>query len=186
MKELSLNILDITMNSVKAGAENITINIVENNETLVFSVEDDGCGMTKDFLERVTDPFCTSRTTRRVGLGIPFLKLMAEQTGGHVIIESRAESEHPENHGTKIEALFYKNHIDCLPLGDMTSTVVTLVQGSPEIDFEYKHVLENSSEVSLSTKALREVLGDVGLDSLEVVLWIREYLEEQYENALKK
>ena len=183
MKELSLNILDITMNSVKAGAENIVLNIIETDTTMLFSVEDDGCGMTRDFLERVTDPFCTSRTTRRVGLGIPFLKLAAEQTGGYVKIESRAISEYPDNHGTKTEALFYKNHIDCLPLGDIVSTVVTLIQGSPCIDFEYKHVFANGKEITLSTKELRAVLEDVGLDSPEVVLWIRGYLEEQYENV---
>lgn len=185
MKELSLNILDIAMNSVKAGAENISIAITETNEMLTFSVTDDGCGMTREFLERVTDPFCTTRSTRKVGMGIPFLKLMAEQTGGHIELNSRAKSEYPDSHGTVISAYFYKNHIDCLPLGDIASTVFTLIQGSPNIDFEFTHTFENNAEVKLSTKALREVLGDVGLDCPEVALWIKGYLEEQYENVLK-
>lgn len=185
MKELSLNILDIAMNSVKARASRVAINISETPDVLSFSVTDDGCGMTKEFLARVTDPFCTTRSTRKVGMGIPFLKLMAEQTGGHIELESRSESEYPDTHGTVIRAYFYKNHIDCLPLGDIASTVFTLVQGSPNIDFEFSHTLENGAEVMLSTKALREVLGDVGLDCPEVSLWIKEYLEEQYQNVLK-
>ncbi len=183
MKELSLNILDITMNSVKAGAKNIVLVLEESETELRFSVTDDGCGMNKELLSRVTDPFCTSRKTRKVGLGIPFLKLMAEQTGGGILLESRAESDHPTDHGTLISALFYKNHIDCLPLGDMVSTVVTLVQGAPTIDFDYRHILPDGRTVSLITKELREVLGDVELDNPEVLLWIREYLEEQYKQV---
>lgn len=186
MKELSLNVLDIAMNSVKAGSKNIKIAVRESEDELVFSVSDDGCGMTQDFLSRITDPFCTTRTTRRVGMGIPFLKLMAEQTGGYIKIESRAESEYPDSHGTVTEAHFNKNHIDCLPLGDIVSTVFTLIQGSPDIDFEFSHVFENRGEVLLSTKSLREVLGDVRLDCPEVVLWIKEYLEEQYNEVFKK
>ncbi len=185
MKELSLNILDITMNSVKAGAKNIILSVIETEDKLSFTVTDDGCGMSEELLKRVVDPFCTSRKTRKVGLGIPFLKLMAEQTGGRISLESRSDVEYPKNHGTRIEALFYKSHIDCLPLGDMVSTVTTLVQGSPAIDFEFSHTLEGTGEIVLSTKQLREVLGDVGLDQPEVVLWIREYLEEQY-NKFKK
>jgi signal transduction histidine kinase len=92
MKELSLNILDIAQNSVKAGAKNVSLIIKESDTRLTFSVTDDGCGMTADFLARVTDPFCTTRTTRRVGLGLPFLKLMAEQTGGEVSIKISADS----------------------------------------------------------------------------------------------
>ena len=183
MKELSLNILDITMNSVKAGARNIILSLRETEDEFSFSVTDDGCGMTEDFLSRVTDPFCTNRTTRKVGLGIPFLKLMAEQTGGHIEIESREESEFPDTHGTTISAFFYKNHIDCLPLGDIVSTLVTLIQGSPLIDFEFSHSFSGGKSVKLSTKELREVLGEVGLETPEVLLWIREYLEEQYKNV---
>ncbi|MBQ9976684.1 MAG: sensor histidine kinase [Clostridia bacterium] len=185
MKELSLNILDIAMNSVKAGAKNVSLILNESENEFSFSVTDDGCGMTEEFLKRVTDPFCTTRTTRKVGMGIPFLKLIAEQTGGHISITSRAESEYPDSHGTTTTAYFNKNHIDCLPLGDIVSTVFTLIQGSPNIDFEFKHIFEGRGEVSLSTKALREVLGDVGLDCPEVALWIKEYLEEQYSEVKK-
>lgn len=179
MKELSLNILDITENSTKAGAKNVTITLTETDEMLIISVSDDGCGMMPDFLKSVTDPFTTTRTTRKVGLGIPLLKLAAEQTGGYVTIESKHVSLHPDDHGTTTTAAFYKNHLDFTPLGDIISTVTTLIQGHPDVDFRFEHSSPKRN-VRLDTKELREVLGDVGLDSFEVICWIRDFLGEQY------
>ena len=135
MKELSLNILDIVQNSIKAKASLVGIDIVETDETLEIIVSDNGCGMKQDFLATVTDPFSTTRTTRKVGLGIPLLKLQAEQTGGNFSITSRHESEHPDSHGTETRALYYKNHIDMTPLGDIIATIVILIQCNPHIDF---------------------------------------------------
>ena len=179
MKELSLNILDITENSTKAGAKNVTITITEASDTLTFSVSDDGCGMLPEFLAEVTDPFTTTRTTRKVGLGIPLLKLAAEQTGGYVNIESKHVSLHPSDHGTTTTALFYKNHLDFTPLGDVISTITTLIQGHPDVDFVFEHTTP-SKLVKLDTKELREILGDVPLDSFEVICWIKDFLSDQY------
>ncbi|MBQ8174848.1 MAG: ATP-binding protein [Clostridia bacterium] len=181
MKELSLNILDIAENSVKAGAANVSLTIRESDTRLTFTVTDDGCGMTADFLARVTDPFCTTRKTRRVGLGLPFLKLMAEQTGGSMAITSRAQTEHPDDHGTTTTAIFCKDHIDCLPLGDIVSTVLTLIQGNPQMNFTFRHELPGGGVVELSTAELRGVLGDgVSLAAPEIILWMREYLTGAY------
>lgn len=180
MKELSLNILDIAQNSVKAEADRIKITIEETDSTLTFSVEDNGCGMTPDFLKSVTDPFCTTRTTRKVGLGIPLLKLAAEQTGGKLEIESKHVSLYPDSHGTKTSALFYKNHMDFTPLGDIISTVVTLIQGQPDISWSFVHKMKDKT-VELHTDEMKEILGDVPLDNFEVISWINEYLKEQYD-----
>ena len=177
MKELSLNILDITENSVKAKATLTEITILENANTLTLTIKDDGTGMPKEILEGVTDPFYTTRTTRKVGLGIPLLKMATEQTGGNLKIESHQG----QNHGTTVQALFYTSHIDCAPLGDIISTIVTLIQGHPETDFLFKH-LKNEKEVKLDTRELRLILGDVSLNEYEVIKWISEYLREQYEN----
>ena len=177
MKELSLNVLDIAENSVKAGATLIGIRLVERGECLTLTVTDNGCGMTPDVLRRVTDPFCTSRTTRKVGLGIPFYKLAAEQTGGKFSIQSKTKEE--GSSGTRVFATFIKSHIDCLPLGNITDTVITLVQGSPNIDFTFTHKF-GDAEVHLSTRELREVLSNVPINTPEVLLWIEEYLKEQY------
>ncbi len=180
MKELSLNILDIAENSVKARATLISITLCESDTTLTLTVTDNGCGMKENILRGVIDPFYTTRTTRKVGLGIPLLKMAAEQTGGSVSISSRHESEYPNDHGTTLTAIFYKNHIDFTPMGDVISTVTTLVQGSPNIDFLYRHEMQDKT-VLLDTREMREILGtDIPLNSPEILTWIKQYLEEQY------
>ena len=138
--------------------------------------------MTAEKVAMVTNPFFTSRKTRKVGLGIPFFKLAAEQTGGCLDIVSRAEAEYPENHGTVTSALFYKDSIDFTPLGDVISTVCTLIQGNDKIDFVYTHTKtgENPFEVKLDTRQLKAMLGDVQLSEPEVLTWISSYLSEQY------
>ena len=182
MKELSLNVLDIAMNSVKAKATLIQIHITEDDALLTMEIIDNGCGMTPEILHGVVDPFCTTRTTRKVGLGIPLLKLAAEQTGGEVTITSKHESEYPAEHGTTVVATFYKQHIDFTPMGDIISTVTTLIQGSPDIDFEFLH-RSSTFDVALDTRELREVLGpEIPLCEPEILLWIAENLREQYKN----
>lgn len=181
MKELSLNILDITENSVKAGAGLTEIKISETADTLTITITDNGSGMTDEVLKTVDDPFYTTRTTRKVGMGIPLLKLEAEQTGGNLEISSKHISNFPDNHGTVVKALFYKNHIDFTPLGDVVSTITTLIQGHPDTDFFFIHIKEDN-EVSLDTRELREVLEGVPLNTYEVIKWIEENLKEQYEN----
>lgn len=181
MKELSLNVLDIAQNSVKAKAKNILIKITETETSLTLEITDDGCGMSTEMVENVINPFCTTRTTRKVGLGIPLLKLAAEQTGGTVEIKSVSEQVDPANCGTKVTAVFFKNHLDFTPLGDIVSTVTALIQGSPDIEWRFEHHLENGT-VELDTKELREVLGDVPLDTYEVIKWIEAYLNEGYDS----
>lgn len=180
MKELSLNILDIAENSYKAGSTVTEILLVEENNKLTVSVKDNGSGMKREVLLGVTDPFYTTRTTRSVGLGLPLLKLEAEQTGGELLIESRHRDEFPSEHGTTVTAVFYTDHIDCPPLGDIISTVVTLIQGHPDTDTVFKHVLKSGGTVSLDTKEMREVLGEIPLSSFEILEWIRGALTEQY------
>ena len=179
MKELSLNILDITENSVKAGATLTEIILEESEATLTITIKDDGCGMSPEMVESVTNPFCTTRTTRSVGLGIPLLVLSAEQTGGFVKIKSKEADESDGAHGTEVIAHYNKDHIDFTPLGDVVSTVTTLIQGHPDTDFLFVHK-KGDGEVRLDTRELREVLIDVPLDSFEVLQWIDENLKEQY------
>lgn len=183
MKELSLNILDIAENSLKAGATLTEIAIEDTNTELTITVTDNGCGMSEEMLRSVIDPFCTTRKTRKVGLGIPLFKMAAEQTGGYIEIESRTREAAPENHGTVIRAHFKKDHLDFTPLGDVVSTVTTLIQGHPDSDFLFTHRGESVS-VRLDTRELREVLEDIPLDSFEILSWIRENLKEQYSENL--
>lgn len=179
MKEISLNILDIAENSVKAGATLTEISVLEENDTITLVIRDNGSGMTGEVLKTVTNPFYTTRTTRKVGMGLPLLKLEAEMTGGSLTVESRHISEYPDNHGTVVTAVFYKNHIDCTPLGDVVSSMTTLIQGHPDIDFLFRHKREEK-EVILDTRELRSVLEGLPLNTYEVIKWIEEFLLEQY------
>ncbi len=183
MKELSLNILDIAMNSVKARAKNILIKLNETADKLILTIEDDGCGMSEETVNNVMNPFYTTRTTRNVGMGVPLLKLAAEQTGGGITISSVSEEDNPLEHGTKVTAEFFKNHLDFTPLGDVVATVTTLIQGSPDTEWLFEHDI-SGEKVELDTRQLREILGDVPLDSYEVIKWIEEYLREGYASVL--
>ncbi len=179
MKDLSLYILDISMNSVRAGAANTSITLTEKENVLTLRITDNGCGMTAEQVERLSDPFFTTRTTRKVGLGVPFLRMLAEQTGGSVSITSKPESE-GSDHGTEVCAVFHTDHIDFIPLGDLTETIVTLVQGNPDRDFVFRHTTE-SGEVNLDTAEMRVILGEeVPLNSYEVLGFIKEFLRDQY------
>ncbi len=180
MKELSLNILDVAENSVKAGAELTQIIIDETDEALVLKIIDNGCGMSEDVVRSVIDPFYTTRTTRKVGLGVPLLKLAAEQTGGSFSINSKSSAEYPIEHGTKVEARFCKNHIDFTPLGDVISSITTLIQGHPDTDFLFSHTLSGKVCAELDTREIRKALDGVPLCEYEVIKWIEEYLKEQY------
>ena len=180
MTDLSLYILDITMNSVRAGATNISVLLEEENSVLTFTVKDNGCGMTREQVEKLSNPFFTTRTTRKVGLGVPFLRMLAEQTDGGVTIESRSEKEF-EDHGTVVTATFHTDHIDFIPLGDLIETMITLIQGSPDVDFIYRHTTDKGIDVAMDTAEMRAVLGDsIPLNSFEVLAFIRGFLEDQY------
>ena len=182
MKELSLNILDITKNSVRAGASLIKISMkLDENGWLELKISDNGCGMSEEMVKNVTDPFCTTRTTRSVGMGIPLLKMASEQTGGTLDIVSSIE---PEKSGTVITATFDTKSIDFMPVGDIVSTICILIAGSPEIDFEFYDIAPNR-EVTLKTAELRAVLGDdISLAEPEVQMWLKEYLSDQYTESV--
>ncbi|MCH5304278.1 MAG: sensor histidine kinase [Ruminococcus sp.] len=174
MRELSLNVMDVAQNSIRAEAKlvTITVNDSDKDDLLTISIEDDGCGMTEEQVNQVIDPFFTTRTTRKVGLGIPLFKLSAEQTGGSFDIKSQVGK------GTVTKASYVKSHVDMTPLGDINSTVEILIRCNPDTDFVFTHSTDKES-FTLDTRELREILGDVRLDTPDVLEWINQYLEEQ-------
>lgn len=173
MPEISLNILDVAENSTRAGASlvQITVDADMQADRLTVIIADDGCGMDAEQLKRVTDPFFTSRTTRKVGLGVPFFKYAAESTGGTFTIESEPGK------GTTVTAVFVMSHIDRMPLGDITSTVHTLVVYHPDTDFLYLYRY-NGASFTLDTREMRELLGGIPFSEPEISDYIREYLTE--------
>ncbi len=182
MQELSLNILDIAQNSVVAGASLIEIMVEasgENNKMLSIIIKDNGKGMDSQTLENVTNPFFTSRTTRKVGLGIPLFKMAAEQTGGFFGITSEVGV------GTVVKAVFDTSNIDCIPLGDVWDTVAILIQMNEEIDFVYT-ARRGTEEFVCDTRQLKEVMEGAPLSDPMVVRWIKEFIEENQFEIFKR
>lgn len=176
-----MNLLDVAENSVAAGAKlvRIELSVDEEARRLRLAIIDDGKGMDPELAKRVTDPFCTSRTSRKVGLGLPFLKMAAELTGGQLTLESEAGK------GTAVTALFCTDHIDMPPLGDVAASVAGLIQCNPHIDFVFA-LTGPGGRFCADTREMREILGGVSLAEPEVALWLREYLAENIREILKK
>jgi len=178
MDELSLNILDIAQNSIAANASFVEISVEEDDSTdrLIIRVMDNGKGMSEEFLKIVEDPFITTRNTRKIGLGISFLKEAAELTGGSIRLESRLGL------GTTITATFQKSHIDRQPIGDLTGTMTALISLNPGIDFGLRYVV-NENEFTFTTMDARGVLGDEAqLNDPLVVAFLTEFFREHFEN----
>lgn len=173
MPELSLNILDIAENSVRAGSSliEITVSVRPESDTLTIVIRDDGCGMTEEQVKHVQDPFFTTRTTRKVGLGVPFFKQAAESTGGSFRIDSKPDK------GTTVTAVFGLSHIDRMPLGDISATIHMLVVFNEHIAFRYTYEYGERKFV-LDTREMREVLGEgISFSEPEISGFIKEYLE---------
>ncbi len=170
MQDLSLHILDIVENATQAGATLIEIDISEDigKDTLQICIKDNGHGMDAEMLRRATDPFVTTRTTRRVGMGLPLLKQAAEETGGDLLITSELGK------GTRVVATFRKSHIDRRPLGDMGATLTTLIMGNPDLDFRYASNL-HEKEVEVDTRSIRKELnGVMTINNPAVIALIRD------------
>lgn len=180
MRELSLNVLDIAQNSISAKASLVEIELTEDtkNHDLLISICDNGKGMTHEQVERVRDPFFTTRTTRKVGMGIPLFRFAAEMTGGSLEIESQVGV------GTTVKAYFKTDHLDFTPVGDMTSTMISLITMNLDIDFVYKRKVD-SREFAVDTRQLKEILGDVPLNEPSIAMWITQYINENTKQLLE-
>ncbi len=176
MKELALHIMDIAQNSLTAGATVITIEVQEDTSTdlLEIAINDNGCGMPPDVLARVTDPYTTSRTTRKVGMGLPLLRDAAVMAQGELRINSEVGK------GTSVHAAFRHSHWDRQPLGDIAGIITLLVQSNLGVDFIYRHS-KNGKEYVFDTREVREILQGIPLNTPDVVRLMREMLETNLE-----
>ncbi|MGI6129340.1 MAG: ATP-binding protein [bacterium] len=174
MEELALHILDLAQNSLAAGASELEIVVNEDiaSNLLTMSIKDNGRGMDKEFVNRVLDPFTTTRTTRRVGLGLPLLYMTARQCGGDLTILSTV------GQGTCVTATFELNHWDLPPLGSMAATVVSLLVGRPDVDLVYRHTV-GEQEFELDTKQIKAEIGPTALSEPKVLVFIRAYIEHE-------
>ena len=173
MPEISLNILDVAQNSVTAGSTLIRISISADTaaDRLTVQIADNGCGMTEEQVRNVTDPFFTSRVTRKVGLGIPFFKMAAEMTGGSFLIESQV------GEGTTTTAVFRLSSINRMPLGNMSDTMTALIGPNPDLDFLLT-MEQDGCGFQMDTRQFREILGDIPLSEPQILNYIESYVQE--------
>lgn len=173
MRELALHLMDIAENSVAARATRVAIEVVEDldHDRLQMCVEDNGCGMDAEMVKKVIDPFVTSRTTRKVGLGIPLLKEAAEACNGHLIIDSAPGK------GTRVEVEFQHSHIDRMPLGNLPDTFLALVIGHPDVRWVFAYCYEDKV-FDFDTQPIRETLDGIPLTEPEILAYLRSSLEE--------
>jgi signal transduction histidine kinase len=173
MKDLSMHILDIAANSIKAGAKQVEVELRYAGNRLEMIISDNGCGMDAEMVARITDPYATSRTSRKVGLGLPFLKMNAEQTGGNIMISSAP------GRGTTVKALFVTDHIDCVPPGDLASSLSLLMTGNPEVNFVIRMIKEDE-EFEVSSAEINEVLDGIPISHPKVGVFVRIMLKEEF------
>lgn len=180
MREIALHLLDIAENSVASGAKNIAIAVEEDfqNDRLKAVIQDDGRGMDEQLLARVTDPFVTSRTTRKVGLGIPLLKAAAEACNGDLCIASEP------GQGTRLEVDFQRSHIDRMPLGDLAGTILTLVVAYPYVHWRFNH-RANGTEFVFDDESIKRELEGIPLTEPLILAFIRELLHEGVDHVQK-
>ena len=201
MYELSLNIMDIAQNSIRANAGLVSIDVTVNEagDMLEIVIADDGDGMSEEVLRAVSDPFFTTRTTRKIGLGIPYYEMVAKMCGGEFDLSSSPGA------GARVSASFRLSHIDRAPLGDMGQTVALLAGANPQIDFVYTLTRKNAAadtgaqtaaadpgaqaaaagcadaKFAFDTREIKELLGDIGIDSPEIVVYMQSYINENSE-----
>ena len=173
MTELALHILDIVQNSISAKASLIEIIINEDvkNDKLTIEIIDNGKGMSEKDVQNATDPYFTSRTTRKVGMGIPLFKQATVQCAGSFALKSQ------KGKGTQVTSILQLTHIDRQPLGDIAGTMALLVSSNPGIDFVYRHI-NNKNEYLFDTHEVKAELGEVLITNPKVTKFIKEMIQE--------
>ena len=174
MRDIALHMLDLVQNAVEAGARRVALAVeaVGAADTLTVTVADNGKGMSGEMLRRARDPFFTTRTTRRAGLGLPLLDMTTSQAGGHLEISSRP------GQGTTVRAVFQLSHLDRPPLGPLEETVTDIIVANPALDFTFQHC-RNGRRYTLSTREITAALGDIPLSHPQVLTWLHGYLSSQ-------
>ena len=179
MNDLSLHIIDIIQNSISAGATLITLVIIEDidGNLLTIIIEDNGRGMSSEQVKRLSDPFFTTRTTRKVGMGIPLFRQSAEQSGGGLVVESTVGV------GTKVTATFIHDNIDRPPLGDVANSFILMVSANPQLDFLLRYVY-NGEEYIFDTIEIKKVLDGMPLNNPSVIKMLTEMVKNNIQSAL--
>lgn len=177
MREMSLHILDLVQNSIEAGATTVKLEIFEDivKDSMVVRVSDNGRGMNKKMLQLVIDPFITTRTTRRIGLGLPLMDMSTKRCGGYLNIDST------QGEGTTIEAMYQHSHLDRPPMGNLVETIKSILVANSELQFSYHHTV-NGKSLIVSSQEIADILEGVPLTQPDVLIWLHGYLSDNIAN----
>ncbi len=176
MKELAMHVYDLMENSTAANSTEVKLTIRDSlkDNIYAFTIEDNGKGMTPEFLARVTDPYTTSRTTRKVGLGLPLIKMNTENCGGGMKLQSEVGK------GTRLDFWFQHNHWDRPPMGDLAGTIVMLCAAHEDIHIIYKHITDED-EFVFDTDEIHEALDGMSMNDVKVMGWLKDMVQENLE-----
>ncbi len=181
MREISLHIMDIAENGITAGADCIRIVVNEacNENRLKIEINDNGKGIPENMIDKAIDPFVTTRTTRRVGLGLSLLKTAAERCEGEFTIASEPGK------GTRVNAVFQYDHIDRMPLGKMADSVIMLIAGNPDVDFVYTHIVDEK-DFTMDTRDIKKELEGISLTNPTVIQHLTKSIKEELSRLRQK
>lgn len=176
MKELSLHVYDLMENSIAANATliEVTIHCSVKDNIYDFTIKDNGKGMSQEFLSKVTDPWTTTRKTRKVGIGLPLIKMNTETAGGGMKIESKPGK------GTVLNFWFQNNHLDRPPMGDLTGTIVILCSQYKDIHFIFKYITD-TGEYIFDTDEIKEFLDGMSMQDVSIMKYLKEMIQENLE-----
>ncbi|MBQ3949425.1 MAG: sensor histidine kinase [Bacteroidales bacterium] len=176
MKELAMHVYDLMENSTAANSTEVKLTIRDSlkDNIYAFTIEDNGKGMTPEFMAKVTDPYTTSRTTRKVGLGLPLIKMNTENCGGGMKLQSEVGK------GTRLDFWFQHNHWDRPPMGDLAGTIVMLCAAHEDIHIIYKHITDEG-EFVFDTDEIHEALDGMSMNDVKVMGWLKDMVQENLE-----
>lgn len=176
MKELAMHVYDLMENSTAANSTEVKLTIKDSikENIYAFTIEDNGKGMTPEFMARVTDPYTTSRTTRKVGLGLPLIKMNTENCGGGMKLQSEVGK------GTRLDFWFQHDHWDRPPMGDLAGTIVMLCAAHEDIHIIYRHITDQG-EFVFDTAEIHEALDGMSMNDVKVMAWLKEMIQENLE-----
>ena len=176
MKELSMHVYDLMENSTAANSTEVKLTIKDSlkDNVYAFTIEDNGKGMSPEFLAKVTDPYTTSRTTRKVGLGLPLIKMNTENCGGGMKLQSEVGK------GTRLDFWFQHNHWDRPPMGDLAGTIVMLCAAHQDIHIIYRHITDDG-EFVFDTEEIKEALDGLDMNDVKVYGWLKDMVRENLE-----
>ena len=171
-----MHVYDLMENSTAANSTEVKLTIRDSlkDNIYAFTIEDNGKGMTPEFMAKVTDPYTTSRTTRKVGLGLPLIKMNTENCGGGMKLQSEVGK------GTRLDFWFQHNHWDRPPMGDLAGTIVMLCAAHEDIHIIYKHITDED-EFVFDTDEIHEALDGMSMNDVKVMGWLKDMVQENLE-----